>query len=145
MLLYWRDEPRVSVCEPVLMKYFPAVFCLIHDFPHALLPALTVLVPASGHKLWRCWPLWLILRSGRVDGSQQQGGDGRASPQHPWWGTGLLAQPACQGLLHIPSRLAEMFTDLCETVAGSSCLEPCLYEGFCFFYQWQSCIWIFLA
>lgn len=68
MLLYRRDEPNVSGCEPVLMKYFPGVFCPIHDFPHALFPALTLLVPASGHKLCCCWLLWLILRSSRVDG-----------------------------------------------------------------------------
>lgn len=106
MLLYRRDEPCVSVHEPLLMKYFPAVFCPIHDLPHALLPALALLVPASGHKLCCCWPLWLVLRISRADGESATRWRWEASPQLPWRGTGLPSQPACQGLLHIQIRLA---------------------------------------
>lgn len=106
MLLYRRDEPCVSVHEPLLMKYFPAVFCPIHDFPHALLPALALLVPASGHNPAAVGHSGWSWGSAGQMGSQQPGGDRRASPQLPWRGTGLPSQPACQGLLRIQSRLA---------------------------------------
>lgn len=47
--------------QPVLVNYFPAVFCPVHDFPHPILAALTPLVPARDHKLRCCSLLWLRL------------------------------------------------------------------------------------
>lgn len=49
--------------QAVLVNYFPAVFCLIRDFPHLLLVALTLLVPTSNHELCCCRPLQQRPRS----------------------------------------------------------------------------------
>lgn len=135
------------VSQPVLVNCFPAIFCLIHDFPHLLLAALTPSVPGSDDKLCRCRLLWLRLRSnGPAGESVVRWEQGRLDgPQHPRWRMGLPAQPGCRGLP--ASDPGELFTGLCKTATGStgSCLEPCLHEHSCCFYQRQSRTGIFLA
>lgn len=145
MLLYGRDEPRLSLW-PCVNEVFSC--CLL---PH---PWFSPCTPSSLDSAGPCkWPQALLLLAALADPEEGQGGWGVSSKVR----MGGLVSSICDGEQGcLPSWHARsssishpgwLFTGLCETVAGStgSCLEPCLHGGSCFLYQWQSWTGIFLA